>query len=324
MRLSELRHTVSRLLARPASARTAAQSRHIEILITRPGHPAHSLRIDLQALRRFMLLLGAGALLWLAFTLYSAWSQWASLDAQRQAQRLAASAAQAQDANARLQAENSAMTRTLLALKTRVDALANTLRGVVHERAQQFPLEQQAHKEPQGGIAEPLTLAQAAALQGDEAARLAQRLDALLPQARRLAAREAARPMGEPIDGDPRITSEYGLRPNPFGAGMEFHNGMDFQVPIGTPVRATADGVVASAAPRAGYGLCVVIDHAFGYSSLFGHLSKVLVQPGQKIRRGEVIALSGNSGRSTGPHLHYSLFYGDKTVDPEPYVEVRR
>lgn len=323
MRLSELRRTVSRLLARPASARTAAQSRHIEILITRPGHPAHSLRIDLQTLRRFMLMLGTGALLWLTFTVYSAWSQWSSLDAQRQAQRLAASAAQAQQANARLQAENSAMTRTLLALKARVDALANTLRGVAKERAQQFPLEQ-PHDEPRGGLAEPLTLAQAAALQGEEAARLAQRLDALLPQARRLAAREAARPMGEPVDGDPRITSEYGLRPNPFGAGVEFHNGMDFQVPIGTPVRATADGVVASAERRAGYGLCVVIDHAFGYSSLFGHLSKVLVQPGQKVKRGEVIALSGNSGRSTGPHLHYSLFYGEKTVDPEPYVEIRR
>ena len=318
MRLPKRPALLHALFGKPVNARAAASSRHLEILITRPGHPAHSLRIDLDALRRVALWAGAATALWLAVTLYMAWAQMASADARQRAERLAAQAAATQSVNARLQAENGAMANNLLALKTKVESLASTMRGFVQQRAQEFPVEQKYKN--QGGIAAPLNLANAPDMLHEEADVIAARLNLLVPQALHLVAFEAARPMGEPVPGSADITSDYGLRPNPLGRGLEFHNGVDFGVNIGTPIHATANGVVESAGWKSGYGNCVVIDHPFGYRSLFGHLSKILVKPGDAIERGQVIALSGNTGRSTGPHLHYTLFYGDKTIDPATYL----
>lgn len=306
------------LFAKPASPRTAAHSRHLDIIVSRPGHPAHTVRVDLDLLRRVLLGISAAAALWLGVTVYMAWNQANGIEAQREARRLAAHAAQVQSANARLQAENGALTNTLIGLKQRVDGIANAVRGFVQERAREFPIEHRP--QPQGGIAQPLTPAQVSVLLGAEATRIEDRLALLQPQVEQLVAREAARPMGLPLAGDPRVTSDYGLRSDPFGHGVEFHNGIDFDAPMGTPVHATADGVVQSAGWRAGYGNCVIIDHPFGYRSLYGHLEKIEVRPGQPVSRGQVIALSGNTGRSTGPHLHYTLFYGDKTIDPAPYA----
>ncbi len=323
MRLPKRPALLAALFGKPANARAAASSRHVQILITRPGHPAHTLRIDLDALRRAALWIAAGVLLWLAVTLYMTWSQWSSAEARQRANRLAAQAQAVQSANARLQAENGAMANTLLALKQRVDGLASTMRGFVQTRERQFPVEDN-QRANQGGIAMPLTLGNAPAMAHDEAEVIAERLRLLLPQAQHLAAFEAARPMGEPVAGSAEITSDYGLRPNPLGGGVEFHNGIDFGVNVGTPVHATGNGVVESAGWKAGYGNCVVIDHPFGYRSLFGHLSQTLVKPGEVVQRGQRIALSGNSGRSTGPHLHYTLFYGDKTLDPATYLLAQR
>ena len=322
MRLPKRPALLSALFGRPANARAAASSRHLEIIITRPGHPAHTLRIDLDALRRGALWVATAALLWLIVTLYMTWSQVSSADAQQRAERLAGQAQAAQAANAHLQAENGAMADTLLALKQRVDTLASTMRGFVQTREKQFPVEDKSLH--QGGLAEPMTPGNAAGMVHDEAALIAERLNLLMPQAQHLAAFEAARPMGEPVAGNAEITSDYGLRPNPMGGGIEFHNGIDFGVNIGTPVHATGNGVVESAGWKAGYGNCVVIDHPFGYRSLFGHLSKIMVKPGEAVQRGQVVALSGNSGRSTGPHLHYTLFYGDKTLDPATYLLAQR
>ncbi|MGA8010566.1 MAG: M23 family metallopeptidase [Thiomonas sp.] len=318
MRLPKRPALLSALFSKSANPRAAASSRHLELIIARPGHPAHSLRIDLDALRRVALWVGAAIALWLAVTLYMAWAQMSNGDAQQRAERLAAQAAAAQSINAKLQVENGTMANTLLALKQRVDGLATTMRGFVQKRAQQFPVEEK--NKNQGGIAEPLSVTNAPVMLHEEADVIAARLNQLLPQAQHLAAFEAARPMGEPVPSNTPITSDYGLRPNPMGSGLEFHNGIDFGVNIGTPVHATAGGVVESAGWKAGYGNCVVIDHAFDYRSLFGHLSKVLVKPGDKVKRGQVVALSGDTGRSTGPHLHYTLFYGDKTIDPATYI----
>lgn len=323
MRLFKHTAPLTALLRKPASPRAAAQSRHLDIIVSRPGHPAHTFRINLSTLRSVALWVAGAAALWFVITFYITWAQVANLNTQQRADRLAARAAAAQSANTKLQAENDAMINAMLALKQRVDGLATTMRGFVHQRNKEFPLEKSGKKN-RGGIAEPMDAAHAPAMLHDEAELILSRLDQLLPQAHRLAAREAARPMGDPLSDNPRITSDYGLRSNPMGHGMEFHNGIDFEANRGTPVHATADGVVESAGPRAGYGNCVILDHAFGYRSLFGHLSKVLVKPGQKVKRGEVIALSGNTGRSTGPHLHYTLYYGAKTIDPEPYVQVQQ
>ncbi|WP_449370692.1 peptidoglycan DD-metalloendopeptidase family protein [Thiomonas sp.] len=322
MRFPKYSALFTSLFGKPASPRAAAHSRHLEILITRPGHAAHSFRIDLDALRRVALWLLAGLALWIAITLFMAWHQVASGSLQQRADQLAERAASAQSANVQLQAENGALTNNLLALKQRVDSLASTMRGFVQKRAEEFPVE--AKRLAQGGIAQPLNATNAPALLHDEVDLIGARLNLLLPQAHHLASLEAARPMGDPVTGNVPITSDYGLRPNPMGHGVEFHNGIDFGVKVGTPIHATANGVVESAGWKAGYGNCVVIDHPFGYRSLFGHLSTIKVKAGDTITRGQVIALSGNTGRSTGPHLHYTLFYGDKTLDPATYLLAQR
>jgi murein DD-endopeptidase MepM/ murein hydrolase activator NlpD len=122
-------------------------------------------------------------------------------------------------------------------------------------------------------------------------------------------------PLGTPVRA--RLSSGFGWRSNPFsGRGSEWHSGLDFPAPIGTPVRATANGTVEFAERRSGYGLAVSVRHADGYSTLFGHLSAATVRAGQKVTRGEVVGRVGNEGRSTGPHVHYEVRRHGKPMDP--------
>ncbi|MCL2227530.1 MAG: M23 family metallopeptidase [Oscillospiraceae bacterium] len=132
-----------------------------------------------------------------------------------------------------------------------------------------------------------------------------------------------ARPIGWPVATERRIGSEFGYRPNPFtGSGMEMHTGIDINVPIGTEVFSTAYGVVEFAGwHNMGYGYLVVIVHDFGYSTFFAHNSEVLVTLGQEVERGELIALSGNTGRSTGPHVHYEVRHNGIPVNPRQYLD---
>jgi murein DD-endopeptidase MepM/ murein hydrolase activator NlpD len=110
-----------------------------------------------------------------------------------------------------------------------------------------------------------------------------------------------------PVDGGV-LTSSPGLRLDPFGSGrMVMHNGWDIAVPSGTPVHPTQEGTVYFAGEYKGYGKLVAIEHGKGYISLYGHNSEILVKPGMPVTPKSVIALSGNSGRSTGPHLHYEV-----------------
>lgn len=126
-------------------------------------------------------------------------------------------------------------------------------------------------------------------------------------------------PMGWPAVGP--ISSRYGWRSHPIYNETRFHDGIDIAVSIGTEVRATADGVVISAGTNGGYGLAVVIDHGYGVQTLYAHNSKLLVRAGEVVTRGQVISHSGNTGVSTGPHLHYEVRVGGKTVDPAIYMD---
>ncbi len=118
-----------------------------------------------------------------------------------------------------------------------------------------------------------------------------------------------------PVTGP--ITSGYGWRANPFGgSSRDFHEGLDIGVPSGTPVRAAAPGIVVQAGWMDGFGYGVVIDHGGGVQSLYGHLSRIGVRAGQAVARGDVIAWSGSTGRSTGPHLDFRIKIDGKTVDP--------
>ena len=118
-----------------------------------------------------------------------------------------------------------------------------------------------------------------------------------------------------------RTASGYGYRIDPIYNVRKFHKGMDFSCDKKTPIYATADGVVESASWQRGYGYTVVIDHGFGYKTLYAHLldKKFLVKKGQKVMRGEQIALSGNSGKSSGPHLHYEVIVKGQNVNPVNY-----
>lgn len=110
-----------------------------------------------------------------------------------------------------------------------------------------------------------------------------------------------------PVDGGV-LTSGPGMRLDPFGSGrMLMHNGWDIAVPVGTPVHPTQEGTVYFAGEYKGYGKLVAIEHGKGYISLYGHNSELLVKPGMPVTPKTVIALSGNSGRSTGPHVHYEI-----------------
>ncbi len=121
-----------------------------------------------------------------------------------------------------------------------------------------------------------------------------------------------------PVEG--RVTSSFGQREDPFNGEGAFHAGLDISAPNGTVVRATADGVVNSAAMVSGYGREVIVDHGHGVHTVYGHLSGMLVMDGQHVTRGQIVGYVGQSGRSTGPHLHYEVRINNVPVNPHKYL----
>ncbi|WP_026452521.1 M23 family metallopeptidase [Aequorivita capsosiphonis] len=143
----------------------------------------------------------------------------------------------------------------------------------------------------------------------DEIAKLAEEKEKLL----------VAIPAIQPVNNEDltRVASGYGYRTDPFTKAKKFHYGMDFTAPRGTPIYATGDGVVTRADNTAtGYGNHVVIDHGYGYESLYGHMYKYNVRRGQKVQRGDVIGFVGSTGRSEGPHCHYEVFKDGERINP--------
>lgn len=120
-----------------------------------------------------------------------------------------------------------------------------------------------------------------------------------------------------------RLSSSFGYRADPFSGRTKRHTGVDFALKPGNPIYATGDGVVESVKFELfGYGNQVLINHGFGYKTRYAHLKTVGVAEGMKIKRGECIGLSGNSGRSSGPHLHYEVLYKDRHVNPANYYDL--
>lgn len=128
----------------------------------------------------------------------------------------------------------------------------------------------------------------------------------------------AALPTRQPASG--YFTSGFGVRMSPYGDRVKMHEGLDIANRIGTLIRAPADGEVVYAEPKAGYGLTLILNHGYGIETWYGHLKHFLVARGTKVKRGAKIALLGNSGRSTGPHVHYEVRVKGYPVDPLSYI----
>lgn len=128
----------------------------------------------------------------------------------------------------------------------------------------------------------------------------------------------AATPSIWPVNGN--VTSGFGERTSPFGDGNELHPGIDIAINMGTPVVATADGQIVQSGPAGGYGNLVQIDHGNGISTLYGHNSQLAVSVGQTVEKGQIIAYAGNTGKSTGPHVHYEVRENDTATDPWKYL----
>lgn len=128
----------------------------------------------------------------------------------------------------------------------------------------------------------------------------------------------AVTPSVWPVSG--WVTSEFGPRTNPFGSRREFHSGIDIATKLGAPIQAPADGIVTNVEKRPDLGLLIRIEHGRGISTLYAHLFRSAVSKGQMVKRGEVIGYVGNSGRSTGAHLHYSVNLNGVYVNPRKYL----
>lgn len=150
-------------------------------------------------------------------------------------------------------------------------------------------------------------------------------LDTILEKANSRAEMIASIPSIKPVRIDMlnknlSALSGFGIRLHPVHKVDRMHSGIDFTAPIGTPIQATGNGrVIKAEYDRVGYGNHVIIDHGFGYTTLYGHMSQILVKEGQEITKGQTIGKIGNTGTSTGPHLHYEVRVKDEPVDPIIY-----
>lgn len=128
-------------------------------------------------------------------------------------------------------------------------------------------------------------------------------------------------PSGSPLK-QTRITSGYGFREHPTLHRKEFHRGLDLRARSNTPVYATASGVIEYAGyhKRSGYGNLIILDHAFGFKTMYGHLKKVARKAGDFVKKGDLIGYTGNTGMSSGPHLHYEIRYIQRVLDPTQFV----
>jgi murein DD-endopeptidase MepM/ murein hydrolase activator NlpD len=216
------------------------------------------------------------------------------------------------DDKSRYEAEIAQMGDRLASVETVAGKLAQAvgLQGLPSER-------------PSGGVG--VVSGSRAEMFGEESAALRKRMENLDSSFDRLEQAWGERlkvlastPSLAPVSGF--FSDGFGWRRDPIDGSREFHKGVDIVAPSGTPVRASADGLVTAAGRMAGYGAMIHLAHGYGLGTRYGHLSRVMVAPGQRVKRGDVIGLVGSTGRSTGPHLHYEVFRTGVQVDPRKYL----
>ena len=167
-------------------------------------------------------------------------------------------------------------------------------------------------------LRQPLAIASPEAMTNKAIPSAALSLPTPPPTTPKLAANLATTPSIWPARGS--FTSGFGWRTSPFGSDSELHSGIDIAYPAGAPVAATADGEVVVSSQAGGYGNLVQIDHGNGIATLYGHNSQLAVTVGQQVKKGQVIAYAGSTGRSTGSHVHYEVRVNDTPIDPMKYL----
>lgn len=230
------------------------------------------------------------------------------------------------DEVAQVEAENHKLRQDKVQYETslaRMGEQLTTIESVASKLAQAVGLKDLPSEHPAGGVG-PVGPFKPEVF-SEESAALAKRMENLDASFDRLGQAWdhrltvlASTPSLRPVGG--YFSDGFGWRQDPIDGSREFHKGVDIVAPPGTPVRAAADGLVTSAGRMAGYGSMVQLSHGFGMSTRYGHLSRVLVGPGQRVKRGDVIGLVGSTGRSTGPHLHYEVFRAGVQVDPRKFL----
>ncbi|MFH7243256.1 MAG: M23 family metallopeptidase [Spirulina sp.] len=233
--------------------------------------------------------------------------------------------------NWRLAQQNEALTHTANEVLTDLNAIGSEIEVLKHRAGvgeEEWDVSPDPESTPQGGPAATappeLMLAAAqrqlpvlsAVLTADVRPALEATLEAEADQ-------QAAFPDGKPVAGEAKVSSEFGLRSNPFGgSSYEVHEGIDFAGPVGQPILATADGTVVKADYDRGYGNHVTIDHGYQYETLYAHLSRMTVTMGDQVQRGDIIGYLGNTGRSSGPHLHYGIYRNGQAVNPRYFLKL--
>lgn len=171
-----------------------------------------------------------------------------------------------------------------------------------------------------GGF-DPGHLSGDAALTGREFRQGIRQVEARVGDLRKGSDAIAGTPLLWPVEGT--VTSPFGYRQNPFSGRREFHSGIDIAAGRGTPIVAPADGVVSEVTRNAAAGNLLVIDHRNGLVTRYAHCQRILVGPGERVERGQAVALVGNTGLSTGPHLHYEVHRDGRAVNPRHYMTFR-
>ena len=216
-----------------------------------------------------------------------------------------------QHENRRLRDENNEVKNNMSRLQGRVDAIETTSRKLA---------------EVSGIVPAPGNNMGSGGPTGNDITDLEQTTSTLEAQLRQLKdvfdknqVKLASTPSGWPVRG--YITDGFGLRSNPFGGGgSENHPGLDISAPFGTAINATADGIVIFSGVHGGYGNVVVVDHGYGVTTRYAHMSRLDVQVGDPVTRGKQLGAVGSTGRSTAPHCHYEVRLQDRPVNPMSYI----
>ena len=206
---------------------------------------------------------------------------------------------------------------SLTSFEDSLESRARRMRGVINDLG--LDLGQLEAATPHAGMGGPYVPVKLSADAGAFERQL-YRINISRAQVERLNRTLALVPYRKPVVGEVEFTSGFGVRSDPFLGRPAMHTGLDFRAATGDPVRATANGKVASSGWAGGYGRMVEIDHGNGLSTRYGHLSEIDVKVGDVVKIGQVIGLVGSTGRSTGPHLHYETRIDGEAVDPQKFL----